>query len=149
MFNGDLAESGFFLEQQAALALDIRLHSPDGRAPVVLVGIVRADGTPVYGVTTDVDKILPAQILEHEFQIILFYPELPLLPGVYALRVHALDPEGVRLFDTVTRDFTVRGESREFGLVRIAHSWQLPNKCGLDSSPSINKSALADTHALD
>ena len=145
LFNGDLAESGFFLEQQATLALEISLHSPDGRAPVVLVGIVRADGTPVYGVTTDVDKILPARILDHEFQISLNYPELPLLPGVYALRVHALDPEGVRLFDTVTRDFTVRGESREFGLVRIAHSWQLPNKCCLDSTPSINKSATADT----
>lgn len=130
LFNGDSAESGFFIDQQASLALEIELHSPDGRAPVVLVGIVRADGTPVYGVTTDIDKIEPACVLNHEFHISLHYPELPLLPGVYALRVHALDPEGVRLFDTVTRDFTVRGESREFGLVRIAHHWQLPTKSG-------------------
>ena len=131
LFNGDGAESGFFLDQQATLTLEIGLHSPDGRAPVVLVGIVRADGTPVYGVTTDIDKIEPARVLNHEFHISMHYPELPLLPGVYALRVHALDPEGVRLFDTVTRDFTVRGESREFGLVRIAHHWQLPAKRAL------------------
>ncbi len=126
LFNDDLAEFGYFLEQQSNLTIDITLHSPDGRAPVVLVGIVRADGTPVYGVTTDVDKIAPAGISDHQFQIILQYPELPLLPGVYTLKVHALDPEGVRLFDTVTRDFTVRGESREFGMVRIAHQWRLP-----------------------
>jgi lipopolysaccharide transport system ATP-binding protein len=124
LFNGDPAEAGFFLPQQASLELDIALFSPDGRAPIVLVGIVRADGTPVYGVTTDVDKIVPARMDDEAFHIVLLYPELPLLPGAYALRVHALDPEGVRLFDTVTRDFTVRGESREFGMVRIAHQWR-------------------------
>lgn len=126
LFNGEAAEYGYFLEQQAMLTIEITLHSPDGRAPVALVGIVRADGTPVYGVTTDVDKIAPASISDQQFQIVLQYPELPLLPGAYTLRVHALDPEGVRLFDTITRDFTVRGESREFGMVRIAHQWRLP-----------------------
>ena len=47
------------IEPQEALVagdtLTIRgeAYSPDGRVPVVLVGIVRADGTPVYGVATD------------------------------------------------------------------------------------------------
>ena len=31
------------------------------------------------------------------------FPDLALLPGAYAVRVHPLDPEGVRLFDTVER----------------------------------------------
>ena len=44
-------------------------------------------------------------------------------PGAYVLRAHVLDTEGVRLFDTLERVFTVRGESREFGLVRLQHSW--------------------------
>ena len=35
------------------------VDSPDGRAPVVLIGIVRADGTPVYGVATDMDGVAP------------------------------------------------------------------------------------------
>jgi lipopolysaccharide transport system ATP-binding protein len=34
-----------------------------------------------------------------------------------------MDPEGVRLFDTVERGLVVRGASREFGLVRLAHRW--------------------------
>jgi lipopolysaccharide transport system ATP-binding protein len=51
------------------------------------------------------------------------FPALTLLPGSYAIRVHSMDPEGVRLFDTVERGLVVRGASREFGLVRLAHRW--------------------------
>jgi lipopolysaccharide transport system ATP-binding protein len=39
------------------------------------------------------------------------------------VRVHPLDPEGMRLFDTVERAVVVRGATREFGLVRLAHRW--------------------------
>jgi len=39
------------------------------------------------------------------------------------VRVHPMDSEGVRLFDTVERSLVVRGASREFGLVRLAHRW--------------------------
>ena len=52
------------------------------------------------------------------------FPDLSLLPGTYAVRVHPLDPESVRLFDTVERGLVVRGASREFGLVRLAHRWR-------------------------
>lgn len=45
-------------------------------------------------------------------------------PGAYFIRAHAMDVEGFRLFDTVRREFTIRGESREFGLVRLPHVWQ-------------------------
>src|SRR5699024_7524267 len=43
--------------------LDVRLElsSPDDRPPVAVVGIVRADGTPVYGVGTDHDRIEPVE----------------------------------------------------------------------------------------
>jgi lipopolysaccharide transport system ATP-binding protein len=34
-----------------------------------------------------------------------------------------MDPEAMRLFDTVERAFTVRGRAREFGLVRLPHRW--------------------------
>jgi len=46
-----------------------------------------------------------------------------LLPGSYNVRVHVLDSEGVRLFETEERALNVRGESREFGLVRLPHRW--------------------------
>lgn len=118
------ASANLTIEHQGDLTLVIDLHSPDQRAPVVLVGIVRADGTAVYGVTTDVDATSPTQIRDQHYRIALHYPALSLLPGTYTVRVHALDPEGVRLFDTVTIDFVVRGESREFGLVRLPHVWR-------------------------
>jgi len=48
---------------------------------------------------------------------------MPLLPGSYTIRVHPLDPEGVRVFDTMERVLNVRGATREFGLVQLPHRW--------------------------
>jgi lipopolysaccharide transport system ATP-binding protein len=112
----------------AQLELTIEVFAPDDRAPTVLVGIVRADGTPVYGVTNDeahesAHAHAAQRTRAQHFQIGLRFTELNLLPGSYALKVHTLDPEGVRLFDTQIRDFTIRGQSREFGLVRLPHQW--------------------------
>jgi lipopolysaccharide transport system ATP-binding protein len=53
----------------------------------------------------------------------LTFPALALLPGKYILRAHALDPEGVRLFDHVERPFVVSGTARELGMVRLSHHW--------------------------
>jgi lipopolysaccharide transport system ATP-binding protein len=99
------------------------VFSPDDRVPVVLVGLVRADGTPVYGVATDMDGAQPVRVAARRFAFSLSFPELPLLPGKYFARAHALDPEGVRLFDNVEQPFVVEGATRELGLVRIGHGW--------------------------
>lgn len=108
------------------LDVHMRLSAPDGRAPVALVGLVRADGTPVYGVATDHDGFLPEASGRDEFELTLRFPELPLLPGGYAVRVHALDPEGIRVHDTAETEFTVTGRTREMGLVCIEHEWRQP-----------------------
>jgi len=100
--------------------------TPDGRAPVVLVGIVRADGTPVYGVATDMEDAAPVRLDANRYAFALELPELALLPGKYLVRAHALDPEGVRLFDHVERAIVVSGETRELGLVRLPHRWNPP-----------------------
>ena len=99
------------------------VYSPDGSPPVLLVGIVRADGTPVYGVATDMDGWVPRQIAPDRFAFTLTYRDLALLPGSYVVRAHAMDPAGVYLFDHHERRFTVAGESRELGLVRLEHEW--------------------------
>ena len=99
------------------------VFSPDDRVPVVLVGLVRADGTPVYGVATDMDGVVPQRIGARRFSFAITFPRLPLLPGKYFVRAHALDPEGVRLFDNIEQPFVVEGTSRELGLVRIDHGW--------------------------
>jgi lipopolysaccharide transport system ATP-binding protein len=88
-----------------------------------MFGIVRADGTPVYGVSTEMDGVRPLRESENVYSAEILFPALPLLPGSYLIKAHPLDPEGVRLFDTLERGLTIRGQSREFGLVQLKHSW--------------------------
>mgnify|MGYP006309221167 FL=1 len=105
------------------LEVHLDMRSPDGRAPVALIGVVRADGTPVYGVASDHDDVAPAPAGDGRFRLTLSFPELPLLPGGYAVRAHAMDPEGLRIHDTLEVEFTVRGRSRALGLVALPHKW--------------------------
>ena len=116
-------EPGEFIAMGRPLTVRGEAYSPDGRAPVVLVGIVRADGTPVYGVATDMDSVAPAKGAGDRYAFALAFPALALLPGKYFVRAHALDPEGLYLFDHVEVPLTVTGESRELGLVRLEHEW--------------------------
>jgi lipopolysaccharide transport system ATP-binding protein len=111
------------LGQGETLAVRGEVFAPDGRVPVVLIGIVRADGTPVYGVATDMDDRPPAPIGDGRFAFALTLSDVALLPGKYVIRAHALDPEGVRLFDQVEREIIVTGQTRELGLVRLPHRW--------------------------
>jgi len=118
------AEAG---ELTVAMGADLRVaitvKALDARAPVVLVGLVRADGTPVYGVSSDYDDIGLQVDSEGLCHLEVVFDQLPLLPGGYALRAHAMDPEGLRVHDTLEVAFTVSGRSREMGLVRLAHRW--------------------------
>jgi len=116
-------EPGDTVVQGGDVRVSGEVYSPDGRAPVVLVGIVRADGTPIYGVATDMDGVAPRKIADDRYAFALTLPRIELLPGKYFVRVHALDPEGVRLFDNVEQAIVVTGETREMGLVRLAHRW--------------------------
>jgi lipopolysaccharide transport system ATP-binding protein len=108
---------------QHGMSLRGVLKSRDGRCPQVAVGIVRMDGSPVYGTTSEIDRSTPTQIDSNSFEFALTFSDWRLLPGGYTLRAHALDPEGMRLYDTVERNFTVSGVSREQGMVRLPHRW--------------------------
>jgi lipopolysaccharide transport system ATP-binding protein len=121
--NGDSGRQSLLLEESATLCVRARIRSREGRAPVVMIGIVRADGTPVYGFGSDMDGVRLRRTADGEYLVAVEFPDLPLLPGSYSVRVHPLDPEGVRLFDTAERLFTVRGATRELGLVRVRHRW--------------------------
>ena len=69
------------------------------------------------------DGVAPRRIAGDRYAFALTLPRIELLPGKYFVRVHALDPEGVRLFDNVEQALVVTGETREMGLVRLAHRW--------------------------
>ena len=111
--------------ERSPLVVSGEVYSPDGRPPVILVGLVRADGTPVYGVASDMDGVRPRASAADRYAFEIEFPSLPLLPGKYSVRVHVLDPEGVRMFDTLEKPLVVSGSAREFGLVRIEHRWRV------------------------
>ena len=99
---------------------------PDDRAPVLLFGVVRVDGTAVYGSHSNERGYAPTRIEPGRFGFAVRFDALALLPGKYHLRVHALDAEGLRLHDTVELEFVVTGETRDYGVVELAHEWRDP-----------------------
>jgi lipopolysaccharide transport system ATP-binding protein len=117
-------EAPLLLESAGTLRVAVGVHSRDGRAPVVVIGIARIDGTPVYGVSTEMDGVQPEAESATVYRVEVEFPDLCLLPGSYVVKAHPLDSEGVRLFDTIERQLTIRGNSREFGLVRLTHTWR-------------------------
>jgi lipopolysaccharide transport system ATP-binding protein len=121
--NGERGEAAVMLSQDAPLLIEAVLDSADGRPPVLSVGITRAEGSPVYGISSDMESIVPQALGGNRFRYRLAFAALPLLPGEYHVKLHPLDPEGMRLFGTLVRRLIVRGASRELGMVRLRHRW--------------------------
>ncbi len=121
--NGQTQDVPLILPMHSVLDVDVTLRSADGRAPVLAVGLKRHDGTPVYGVSSELDGIQPVRLSENSYRYAIRYPDLPLLPGTYTVAVHAMDPEAIRLFDTMERSLVITGRSREGGLVHLTHRW--------------------------
>jgi lipopolysaccharide transport system ATP-binding protein len=111
------------ISQGQHLEAELVLESPDGQPPVALFGVMRADGTPVYGVASDFDEVQPERMDDKHFRFRICFDQVPLLPGSYSIRGHAMDPQGIRLCDTAELRFTVSGDSREMGIVRLSHRW--------------------------
>ncbi len=125
----DLAIAGVDSEHRLAdggdLVVDLTIGARSDRVPNGGVGLLRMDGTAVYGVISDMESAQPSSAdRRHRFRMRFRAPAL--LPGAYFVRGTAFDPEGLRLFDVREREFRVVGDSREFGLVRLAHSWETP-----------------------
>ena len=109
--------------QGEELVLQGIAYEPDDRSPVLLFGIVRADGTAVYGSPSNERGFAPKAIGERTFSFAIRFPAVALLPGKYTMRTHALDPEGLRLFDTLETQFVVAGDTRDYGFVGLEHEW--------------------------
>ncbi len=107
------------------LRVDVDIASRDERPPRLSLGLLRADGTPVYGVDSAMDGV-EASPSAAGFAFCFVYAGLPLLPGEYVVRAFPMDAEGLRLFPPMEARFRVRGASREFGLVRLPHRWETP-----------------------
>ena len=111
------------IEMGEDLFAEIVIHSPDNRSPVVHIGIIRIDGTPVYGVTSDMEGAKPVAIGDKLFRFGIRFKTTQLLPGSYHLRALAMDPEGIRVFDELERVFQVNGKSIDVGVIHMPHEW--------------------------
>ncbi len=105
------------------IEVEVTLASCDDKPPRLSLGLLRADGTPVYGVDSAMDGVAAAGLGAGRYGFRLCFEGLPLLPGEYVLRAFPMDAEGLRLFTPVETRLRVRGETREFGLVRLPHRW--------------------------
>ena len=111
------------------LLLQAIIHEPDDRMPVLMVGIVRADGTPVYGTHSNDAAFEPRRIEAQRFAFCFTLKAIALIPGKYVIGAHALDAEGLRLFHSVKIEVVVTGKTRDYGLARLQHDW-LPGREG-------------------
>nr|WP_282452918.1 ATP-binding cassette domain-containing protein [Lysobacter sp. CAU 1642] len=121
--NGEEGELPPDIESGGRLEAEVTVDSSDAQPVRIVLGLVRADGTAIFGTTSEIDGAEP---IRQEGRLITFrvvFDALPLLPGSYSLRVHSMDHEGHRIFDTLDRAFTVRGRLREVGLVNLPHRW--------------------------
>ena len=105
------------------LDIELQIFSPDNRPPVGVVGVVRADGTPVYGVVSDNEGVTPVKLADHYYCFHLRLTDIALLPGSYNLSAHSMDPEGLRVFDNRQMAFMVTGDTKEVGYIRLPHEW--------------------------
>lgn len=121
--NGVPSEQAVDAEYGDTLTVEGEVFSPEGRPPSVALGFVRVGGAPVYGISSDMDGCRLTSIDGRRFRFRLVMPQLKLLPGLYQIRAHAMDPEGYRLFDEVHAALTITGETREMGLCRLDHHW--------------------------
>ena len=105
------------------LDIELQIYSPDDRPPVGVVGVIRADGTPVYGVVSDNEGVAPVKMADHYYRFQLRFTGIALLPGSYNLSAHSMDPEGVRVFDNRQMAFVITGDTKEVGYIRLPHEW--------------------------
>lgn len=123
---GQYAVTEFHIDQASVDGLSAHgiVKARDGRRPQVAVGVVRGDGTPVFGTVSEMDGFQLRQSAPGKFEFTIVFSDWRLLPGSYKLKAHAMDPEGMRVYDTVEREFMVPGKSRELGFVNLPHRWE-------------------------
>ena len=98
-------------------------NSPDDQPTVIMVGITRLDGTPVFGTFSNDAGFSANRLAVQRFGFRVTFSAHTLLPGMYRVRAHTLDIHGLRLFDTRELLVTVRGQTRDHGFVRLNHRW--------------------------
>jgi lipopolysaccharide transport system ATP-binding protein len=121
--NGQNIEKDEF-QMGETIRVEVTIETALGEeTPALAIGIVRNDQTPIYGVSSDMDCVEPKKIGENLYYICFELPDVMLLPGKYTIRSHSMDQPALRLFDTLEKEITIKGDTREIGICRLKHSW--------------------------
>lgn len=121
--NGSSSSDDLVCQSGEDFRIEVVMTSKDDTLPVLLCGWARADETPVYGISSEMDHVLPEKISEGKYRYVLTFTNLSLLPGKYYMKVHSMDTAGLRLFQSVYRTIIVSGQSRAYGLMLMPHQW--------------------------
>lgn len=122
--NGSCATDELTCESGEDFVMQVVMTSKDDSVPVLMCGWARADETPVYGISSEMDRVQPERIAFGKYRFNLTFTKLALLPGKYLMKVHSMDTTGLRLFQSIYRTVIVTGQSRERGLVHMPHRWE-------------------------
>lgn len=125
-----LADDRITLRAGEELIVAGTAYSPDGREPVIATSIVKPDGAPVFGTFSDIAGYRAQRQENGLMAFEIRYPRLALLPGSYRVRLHAMDPEGLRLFDHIERGLDITGGGRHMGVCLLDHEWRAPSTFG-------------------
>jgi ABC-type polysaccharide/polyol phosphate transport system ATPase subunit len=90
------------------------------------VGINRIDEIEVCSFST-IEDGLPAATGRTSYRVRLRVPELPIVKGSFSVYVFLVDELGLHVYDQqrLAGAFSVEDSGYHFGLVRVAHSWDL------------------------
>lgn len=100
-----------------------RVYSPDGRVPHVAISVNTLDGFSIHGTGSSLQNFALTQLDAQHFVFALCFKNPMLLPGKYLIKAHAMDPEALRLFNTMDTTLTIGGQSFELGHVYLNHQW--------------------------
>jgi lipopolysaccharide transport system ATP-binding protein len=121
--NGEVGCRHLLLDHDRVLCIRTLMRARDQRPPVLLAGVAHVNGLPIYGVSSEMDAVTSVRQPDGRYEHRIEMDFTSLLPGEYLLKLHPMDPEGLRVFGTVEVSLIVRGQSRELGTVRIPHRW--------------------------
>ncbi len=97
--------------------------SNSGEVPGLCMGIVGYDNQAIFGTFSDIGKHQPKAIGSNQYVYELTIKSLPLLPGKYHFRFHTMTPDQIQMIDTVEKELSVVGETRELGVCHIDVEW--------------------------
>ncbi len=104
------------------LVILVDVFSPDKRTPGLAFGIMKGD-FPMYGTISDLHSPKVKQLAPDKYQYKITLQDIKLLPADYIIKVHAMDPECLRLIDTQELELRIHAQTQELGVVQLQTSW--------------------------